>query len=464
MTGGTGFVGARLVEMLVERGAQEVRVLDVVPPPETAWRHKRVRYVVGDICSEETVAKFVAGADCVWHNAAAVGPFHPRALYFEVNYQGTLNVIRACRAAGVRKIVMSSSPSTRFDGADVDGLTEAQMPSLPQARYLQTYAETKAMGEKACTDACDAELMTVAVAPHQVYGPRDNLFLPNLLSGGHRPAPRLRPRAQPHLLHARRQLRARPRDRRARAPRRLRRARPVLHHHRRRHPPAPRGVRAPRNSPAQFSAECFARMPSPTRAPFPHPRYLEFWPVLDEAIVAMGFGSIWAKAHLPMWLLWGLAYVCEAISWVLGITLKLNLFNVRVLTMHRWFDVSAAAKDLQYEPVVRSARWADTLAWFKAHWLPYFDKRASAGFAGLEKRAEAKIEAQVKEHRAPSEARKRVDRCGFELRNTRMANSAASARVRRRTRALRSSALLDRAAAEAAAAWFAPAISPVWGN
>ena len=40
--------------------------------------------------------------------------------------------------------------------------------------------------------------------------------------------------------------------------------------------------------------------------------------------------------------------------------------------------------------------WADTLAWFKAHWLPYFDKRASAGFAGLEKRAEAKIEAQVK--------------------------------------------------------------------
>ena len=44
---------------------------------------------------EATVEKFVAGADCVWHNAAAVGPFHPRALYFEVNYQGTLNVLRA---------------------------------------------------------------------------------------------------------------------------------------------------------------------------------------------------------------------------------------------------------------------------------------------------------------------------------------------------------------------------------
>ena len=89
--------------------------------------------------------------------------------------------------------------------------------------------------------------------------------------------------------------------------------------------------------------------------------------MLDEAIVAMGFGSICAKAHLPMWLLWGLAYVCEAISWVLGITLKLNLFNVRVLTMHRWFDVSAAAKDLR-TTVVPFREGADTLAWFK-HWL-----------------------------------------------------------------------------------------------
>ena len=181
VTGGTGFVGARLVEMLVERGAKVVRCLDIVPPPPHAWKDPRIEYVVGSVCDAAVMDSFVEGAGCVWHNAAAVGPFHPRPLYFQVNYEGTLNVIRACRAKGVRKIVMSSSPSTRFDGADVDGLTEAQMPSLPQARYLQTYAETKAMGEKACTDACDAELMTVAVAPHQVYGPRDNLFLPNLL-------------------------------------------------------------------------------------------------------------------------------------------------------------------------------------------------------------------------------------------------------------------------------------------
>ena len=50
VTGGTGFVGARLVEMLVERGAKSVRCLDIVPPPPNAWRDPRITYVVGDIC------------------------------------------------------------------------------------------------------------------------------------------------------------------------------------------------------------------------------------------------------------------------------------------------------------------------------------------------------------------------------------------------------------------------------
>ena len=137
VTGGTGFVGSRLVEMLVERGAKKVRVLDVVPPGPLCWQDPRIEYTVGSICDAELVAKVVDGADCVWHMAAAVGPFHPKPLYRQVNYEGTMTVVAACRAKGVHKIVMSSSPSTRFDGSDVDGLTEAQMPALPQKRYLQ---------------------------------------------------------------------------------------------------------------------------------------------------------------------------------------------------------------------------------------------------------------------------------------------------------------------------------------
>ena len=224
VTGGTGFVGQRLVEMLVQRGAHKVRSFDIVPQPAGAWTHPNIEWVVGDIADKRAVLDVCAGADCVWHNAAAVGPFHPTALYDRVNHVGTVNVIDACRAHGVRKVVMSSSPSTRFDGTDVDGATEAQMPALPLPRcaaaraftapspwpapgragspragrgprtharthartrmfthtrahggacqcgrrYMQEYAGSKARGELKMLDACCDNLMTIAVAPHQV--------------------------------------------------------------------------------------------------------------------------------------------------------------------------------------------------------------------------------------------------------------------------------------------------------
>ena len=54
---------------------------------------------------------------------------------WQVNVLGTRNVIEACRRTGVPKIVMSSSPSTRFNWTDVDGLSEAELPKLPQKSY-----------------------------------------------------------------------------------------------------------------------------------------------------------------------------------------------------------------------------------------------------------------------------------------------------------------------------------------
>ena len=95
VTGGTGFVGARLVEMLVERGAKKVKVLDIVPPPSHAWQHPSIEYIVGSICDEAAVAKLVEGAGCVWHMAAAVGPFHPRQLYFRTPQRPVKPRVRA---------------------------------------------------------------------------------------------------------------------------------------------------------------------------------------------------------------------------------------------------------------------------------------------------------------------------------------------------------------------------------
>jgi nucleoside-diphosphate-sugar epimerase len=76
VTGSSGFVGQRLVEMLVERGAQRVVAMDILPKPRDAIDDARVEYVHGDIRDKALVDKICRGADCVWHNAAAVGTKH----------------------------------------------------------------------------------------------------------------------------------------------------------------------------------------------------------------------------------------------------------------------------------------------------------------------------------------------------------------------------------------------------
>ena len=115
----------------------------------------------------------------LFHIAALVGPFHKKKLYWDVNYYGTLRIIEGCKKYQVKKLVYSSSPSTCFTGGDVEGLSEDQMP-IPD-KCVALYAETKAKGEKAVSQTCCNTLLTVSVAPHQLYGPYDSLFLPKIL-------------------------------------------------------------------------------------------------------------------------------------------------------------------------------------------------------------------------------------------------------------------------------------------
>lgn len=177
VTGGSGFVGARLVEMLVERGCQRVVSFDIASTPKGAIQCEQVEYIQGDITRADVVENACRGVDVVYHIAALVGPYHAKEAYMKVNYEGTLNVLNACKALGIKKIVMSSSPSTRFPYPDpnIEDLSESDLYKLNGGDFapvfLQPYAATKAMGERIVREACgrkEGELMTVAVAPHQV--------------------------------------------------------------------------------------------------------------------------------------------------------------------------------------------------------------------------------------------------------------------------------------------------------
>ncbi|CAK9041605.1 unnamed protein product [Durusdinium trenchii] len=338
VTGGLGFVGQRLVETLVERGAQQVVSFDIVPPPANVWKHEAIKYVTGDLCSLAAVEEAVQGADCVWHNAAAVGPFLPKHFYHNVNVLGTRNVLEACKKQGVRKVVFSSTPSSRFTCTDdVDGQTEAEMPDIPQETYVAEYSATKAEGELLLRQACKAgEIMFIAVAPHTVYGPRDNLFLPNLLEAAGVGKLRIFGTGKSRVGYT--------------------------HVDNYCHGLIIAEKQIYENSP--YLGKFYVCTDGATH-PYPE-GYSIFWEELDQAVVGMGFDSLYSKMALPYFLLRIVAFICDAISAMTGKKLKLGWFTLRMLTMNRWFRITAAQTDLGYRPVVSYREgWPDTIEWFR---------------------------------------------------------------------------------------------------
>eukprot|EP01134_Creolimax_fragrantissima_P007654 CFRG7654T1 len=332
VTGGSGFVGQRLVEMLCERGATRVVSFDIAPKPEGAAEDPRIEYIQGDISNADIVKTAFKNVDCVWHIAAVVGPFHPLNLYEKVNYKGTLNVIEACRELKIGKIVMSSSPSTRFDGSDMYGVREEDCKIREKGQFLEPYAETKAMGEIAMREACCDALMTVAIAPHQVYGPRDCLFLPNILHASYNG--KLRIFADGNNVVS------------------------FTHVDNYCHGLILGYDALYKGSPALGNYYVVT-----------DGEPVVFWDAIDQACVAMGYTSLHSKFHLPFALLFVIAHICDFFTTLFGLQrTNLNPFTLKMLTIHRYFMIDNAKRDLGYRPLMTfSEGWSSTLQWFAEH-------------------------------------------------------------------------------------------------
>ena len=173
VTGGGGFVGRHLVAALHARG-DRVRTLDLRFPPDLPGEHVRA-----DITDPAAMREAIAGADVVFHNASAVHTKQAHVdLVRKVNVDGTRNVIDACRANGVSRLVYVSSGSVVYEGRDIENGDE----SLPYPSRTQApYADSKIEAEKIVLAANDAQLATVALRPHVVFGAYDTRFLPAVL-------------------------------------------------------------------------------------------------------------------------------------------------------------------------------------------------------------------------------------------------------------------------------------------
>lgn len=175
VTGGGGFLGGAVVRLLRGRG-RTVRSLTRSAYP---WLDELgVEQAFADLAAPDAVAKAVEGCDIVYHVAAKAGVWGRHADFFSTNVTGTQNVIAACKKHGVRKLVYTSTPSIVHTGADIAGANE----SLPYAAHFDThYTATKAAAEKAVLAANGPELATVSLRPHLVWGPSDPHLIPRIL-------------------------------------------------------------------------------------------------------------------------------------------------------------------------------------------------------------------------------------------------------------------------------------------
>ncbi len=177
VTGGGGFVGRRIVELLLQEG-HEVRFLARGSYPEVEALGAEGLQV--DLVDPDAVSAAVAGCDAVFHVAAKFGFVGERADFWNINVVGTDNVIAACQAHDVPKLIYTSTPSVVGYKVDQEGITEAPYAEVHEGLYAETKAEAeqRALAANGSALAGGGKLATVALRPHLVFGPGDPKLIP----------------------------------------------------------------------------------------------------------------------------------------------------------------------------------------------------------------------------------------------------------------------------------------------
>jgi len=178
ITGGGGFVGKAIVRLLRARDI-DCLVLGRHIYPEVQAMGAICRQ--GDICDGDFVRECCRGVDTVFHVAALAGIWGRWQEYYAINVLGTENVLAGCRAAGVSRLIYTSTPSVVFNQHSIRNGNE----DLPYAdHFLCHYARSKVMAEQLILAASNEQLRTCAIRPHLVWGPGDPHLIPRLIERG----------------------------------------------------------------------------------------------------------------------------------------------------------------------------------------------------------------------------------------------------------------------------------------
>ncbi|MCD4749778.1 MAG: NAD-dependent epimerase/dehydratase family protein [Thermoanaerobaculales bacterium] len=176
VTGGGGFLGKAVVRRLLESG-WNVRSFSRRRYPDLEENGVDCRR--GDLADLEAVCDAAEGCEVIFHVGAKAGVWGRYSEYYEANCVGTQNVLTACGRYGIGRLIYTSSPSVVHAGDAIEGGDE----SLPYPDHFESpYPETKAMAEQMVLAANGDHLSTVALRPHLIWGPNDNHLVPKIVA------------------------------------------------------------------------------------------------------------------------------------------------------------------------------------------------------------------------------------------------------------------------------------------
>jgi nucleoside-diphosphate-sugar epimerase len=177
VTGGSGFIGGRLIESLAGDG---IRVRALARSTRSAERVAELgaEPVRGDLADRASLLAGAADCELAFHAAAKVEDWGPWEEFERDNVEGTRNVVEACRESGVRRFVHVSTEAVLIAGEPLVQVDETA-PRRPDSKA--PYPRSKAMAEAVALGAGADGFEPVALRPRFVWGKGDLTLLPAMV-------------------------------------------------------------------------------------------------------------------------------------------------------------------------------------------------------------------------------------------------------------------------------------------
>lgn len=177
VTGATGFIGYRLALDLIASGIA-TRAIGRSSTRLQALAQHGCETMAADLRIPTEIREACRGIDVVCHLGALSAPWGRKEDFLACNVEGTRNVLEACRSESVGRCVYVSSPSVTSGAAHLLQQTEFAPFASPA---ISAYSHSKQLAEQIARTYIQQNLPVVILRPKAVFGPGDTSLLPRLL-------------------------------------------------------------------------------------------------------------------------------------------------------------------------------------------------------------------------------------------------------------------------------------------